>query len=269
MKTFCLSIFGAVFLLAPQLNAAVIVQWDFENNLNDSSGNALNMSGGAGFSYSGTVPGTVINPGAISDTASYVPGPKPTPISLAANTLMTDTFSRGSFTLQTFVYLTAATNFQTILWNESGSTGSYFSVGGSSSYFDSYNGTGLLSSKTVGTGLSLNTWHHVAWVGTYTGGNGTLVQYYEDGAAVGSGLFLNQAASGAAPRAHIAPSTKDWQIGGTAGNQFAGRIDMLQLNNTALTPAQFNVAVPEPGTLVSLALGCGLLLIRRACRRNS
>jgi len=142
-------------------------------------------------------------------------------------------------------------------------------VGGSSSYFDSYNGTGTLSSKTAGTGLSLNTWHHVAWVGTYTGGNGTTVQYYEDGVAVGSVLFLLQAASGTAPRAHIAPSTKDWQIGGTAGNPFAGMIDMLQLDNTALTPAQFNVAVPEPGTLSVLALGCGLLLARRTRRSNS
>jgi len=173
--------------------------------------------------------------------------------------------------LEAFVYLNpTASNFQQLIYNENvgTSSGIYFGVGRSSisGHVDGYNGSGGNVSGNVGSGLAAQTWTHVAWVGTYTAAGqdrGTAVQFYVNGSAVGGATYFGY--SGAV---HITMNSDDWKIGGPSNN-FNGLFDELRISNVALTPSQFLTAVPEPGSLASLALGCGLLLARRTRRSNS
>ena len=252
---------GAVLLLAGQMQAAVVGYWRFENDLLDSSGSGLNATGGAGFGYSANVPGSVINPGGLPNSASYDQGSAATTV--PANAILSDTFGLGSFTVEAFVYLNpGADNFQQILQNDSGSQGIYFSVGTSmAGYVGGYNGFGVYSDRAVMEPLATETWYHVAWVGTSSPGNGTAVQFFLNGEATGTAAFFQ--ANGAI---HVSMSSLDWKIGGPSNN-FNGLFDELRISNEALTPAEFLTAVPEPSTWFLLGLtGAAALIFRRNLR---
>lgn len=248
---------GLIFLALPRLDAAVIGYWRFENNLLDSSGNSLNATGGTGFGYSSNVPGSVIEPGSLTNLSSYQQGSAGSTVSV--NSPMSTTFSLGSFTVEAFVYLNPlADNFQQILSNRTTGEGIYFSVGTSmSGYMGGANGFGGDSQVVSGSGLDTQTWYHVAWVGFYQPNNGTAVQFYVNGDAVGGMAYF--AANGAT---HILMSDEDWLIGGPSNN-FNGLIDELRISNEALTPSQFLTAVPEPSSIALLVLGALPLALRR------
>jgi hypothetical protein len=259
---------GFLFFAISGLNAATIGYWRFENNLLDSSGNGHTATGGAGFGYSSNLPGSVIDPGNLSNTASYQQGTAATTV--ASSLEISNTFSFGSFTVEAFVYLNpGADNFQQILSNvDNGtSTGIYFSVGGASiaAVSSGYNGNGVASDGVVGVGspLDTGTWIHVAWVGNYSAGNGTAVQFYVDGTAFG-GLQFYAAGSGGS---HINMGSNDWLIGGPSNN-FNGYIDELRISNEALAPSQFLTAVPEPTIASSVVVGA-LATLLPLMRRNS
>lgn len=260
---------GFLFFAVSGINAATIAYWRFEDDLLDSSGNSHTATGGAGFGYSNGVPGSVIDPGNLSNTASYQQGTAATTV--ASSLQISNTFSQGSFTVEAFVYLNAgADNFQQILSNVNNSTntGIYFSVGGTSiaAVSSGYNGNGVLSEGVVGVGapLATETWLHVAWVGNYSAGNGTAVQFYVDGAAVGGLQFYAASSSGSS---HINMGSDDWLMGGPSNN-FNGLIDELRISDVALAPSEFLTAVPEPTVAGSVAVGVLAMLMPRL-RRNS
>ncbi len=268
MKTFLSFALCSLFAISC-LKADVIAYWRFENNLNDSSGNSHNATGGTGFGYSSNVPGGTINPGALSNANSYIQGTGTTTV--AAHIDLSNTFSYGNFTVEAFVYLNSgARNFNSLLanLNSGNSTGIYFSVGTSlSSDVAGYNGNGVLSDVTRGSGLSTNTWYHVAWVGTYQPNNGTALQFYVDGTAVGSAQFFARGTSGDTA-VHINMGGDDWRIGGPSNN-FNGLIDELRISNAALAPGQFLNAIPEPGTLTFLGTGLFLLFLSKRRGRSA
>lgn len=258
---------GVLFLAAVKLDAAVVGYWRFENNLLDSSGNNQDATGGADFGYSANVPGAVVDPGDLSNVASYDQGTGASTV--AASSILNATFSSGSFTLEAYVYLNlGAADFQQIIssQNDATNTGIYFSVGtGMSGYTSGYNGSGVLGQLVSGSGLTTGAWHHVAWVGSYSAGNGgTAVQFYVDGTAVGGLQFY--AANGST---HISMSPTDsWNIGGPSNN-FNGLIDELRISNEALSPSEFLVAVPEPGTWTLFGLGALILASSAVARKTS
>lgn len=272
MKTSFVTLLGILLLQTGWSQAAVIAYWRFENNLLDSSGNGLNAStSGSGFSYSTQVPGAFIDVGNetfLPDLYSYnrpSTGTADT-TTVAASSLLTNSFAASSFTVEAFVYLnpTGQNGSLTILQNRfGGNSGVSFLVGRQGATYNALfagtNGSGTTSVSLYddSSGLSAEAWHHVAWVGTFNGTN-TTVKFYLDGvedsytAFYAGGLTMN---------------SETWKIGG-ASNNFNGLIDELRLSNAALAPSQFLIAtaVPEAGSL-SLLLGGGAMVLLCARRR--
>ena len=126
-------------------------------------------------------------------------------------------------------------------------------------------GTSSASTKgaTAPSGLSLETWHHIA--GTWDGNTGAL-KLFVDGVLTATGSYtgtLNGATSNDGP-VTIGGIIRDTAVTNT-GQYFNGIIDELRISDVALTSDQF--LVPEPSTWALLIVGA-LTLIGATWRRR-
>jgi hypothetical protein len=111
---------------------------------------------------------------------------------------------------------------------------------------------------TLGTALTTNAWHHIAYVGDIVGGKARL-RLCVDGAVAGT-LSSNATA--------FVDNTADLFMGATAGptyRYFKGALDDVRFYDEVLSDADIAaLAVPEPATLCLLGLGALALLRKRS-----
>lgn len=129
-------------------------------------------------------------------------------------------FGAGDFTVEAWIYRTAAVSNDTLIDN-SYSTNPNFTIQatGSALRWTVYmNGAAFL--LTESSNHSLNTWHHFAFVRSGSGSNNFVI--YRDGVNVGAGTFTGSAGS----------STAQYRIAETSagsGGDFSGYIDDLRI----------------------------------------
>ena len=105
--------------------------------------------------------------------------------------------------------------------------------------------------------ISNSDWHHLAIV---LDRNANEIRSYIDGAVV------DTFSTGVAALDGIGSGTGDIRLGAyntTASARFDGLQDQFRISNTALTPAEFLGAVPEPSALALIVLGSAMLMFRR------
>jgi hypothetical protein len=147
---------------------------NFENNLTFQDGSTNNIA----LTRNG-----VVNPSLATPFTGGVGGSEYTNGStgyVSGTTSTAAEFGTGDFTVEAFVYLTAATTYA-MLFGSSG-LNMYFGIvvyGVAPLYrLTAYDGTTILE-QTTGTSFTLNAWNHVAWVR-----NGTTFTAYLNGASV-------------------------------------------------------------------------------------
>ena len=254
LKFLRISTFGAIFAVflgtfaGPQANAALIAEYMFDGNANDSSGNGYNGSLGGDAGFSAGQFGQALELDGSGDFISVA--------------LPTQTFS--AFTIELWarsdqaspsgaphlISLNDANNF-IVLWNPT------------STSIDAYS-TGLINTNLTGN-ISLSIvpgeWFHLAY--TWDGLEKTL---YKDGELIGS-----TAATGTL--SPIDPGNPNFTIGARYSeiHQFwDGAFDNVRVYDHALSQSELgfytdNVSsIPTPGNIAILCLGlAGLGFARR------
>ena len=226
-----------------------VVQWSFENNLNDSSGTGNNgvLSGGSPTYVSGA-----FGQGISLTTAQSVD-------KLSASSL--PTAGTAAWSENVWFNLSATPASLSYLAGFGANTNS---TGGDARGYINY-GAGYYfwgnGAPDVNSGVAYMTdsaWH--MYTITSSGGASTTISMYLDGALVTS-----------ATRTLANPALNELHVGGTSfwGSTWTGKADEFTVWNAALSPAQvgnlftLDVAdVPEPSIVLLLGLG-GLFLCRR------
>ncbi len=271
-------------LAANGIHAATLVsRYQFENNLNDTSGyvatgSPFNATSATGVdltpvAYSTSIVKTGTASGAFAGN-SYAK------VADNATQSFTTSFSMSSWVYFTADSGTASNEVIASKWGNSSNRSYQLYRNNSSDKLtfaistDGQSGTGHVSTLVSSTTLSLNTWYYVA--GVYdnsevsTGGAAKMTIYLYSSA--GSLLESTSLTSGVV--ASVFDSNALFTIGSAYDNlatqRLDGYLDDLRLYNGALTQAEVGAlaAIPEPGT-AGLALAAGLACIVMTLRKRT
>lgn len=249
---------GLLLLAIAPLGAATLVsEYQFENNLNDSTSNHLNATTTGSITYTTTnVP-----------SGSYAGVFNNQYASVSDNALQSFT---GSFSLASWVYISAESTNQDAIVAKWGSTNGsrayslvYDCATNAISFTISSDGTSVTSSTSTlssASTLSLNTWYHVAAV------------YSTDGTTASMTLYLNGVQNSTLTtgvKTSVYDAANPLTIGSFYNNavgerRMQGMLDDLRLYSGALTSQEVALlAIPEPSTLLLGAAGLSVLFLRR------
>ncbi|MDB4500918.1 LamG domain-containing protein [Akkermansiaceae bacterium] len=245
--------FVAMIVSATASHAALVVHYDFENNVNDQSGNGNN--------------------GTLGGAASYVadsPFPGGNSLSTTTDASSVDVGAAGSLTSSVFTlaYWIRATNnqnpsaglerlssrggdsFETAIGDANVVGGTTSITGATLSYF----APGLGAWQVTNAAAPIGNWVHVAWV------NDANMTLYLDGVSVYTGTAVANSGSGAL---RIASRENTGPVEG-----FDGAMDDFRFYDTPLSATEIAslATIPEPSSALLIAT-CGLVTILR--RRRS
>lgn len=253
MKLFSTTLLlGAACCVAGTANAALVAHYTFDSDGSATVGTDATLGEAASIDNSNFVAGggsLLLNPNAIITDTSGADG-----------AVGGDNFDWSGSDVRTVAFFVLANT------NQVDTLGTMISLGsgtGGGNRFDIRLDGGNLrlevqaGGSTTGSNLADNTWHHVAIVVSNATSTVNDVQYYIDGALVGSFSNAQNIDTGAGPL-RIGDSYQD------AGRDFTGNIDDVRLYDSALTANEIAAlaAIPEPGSLALLGLG-GLMFARR------
>jgi hypothetical protein len=253
MKLFSTTLLlGAACSVAASANAGLIAHYTFDSDGSATVGTDATLGEGASIDNTNFVAGggsLLLDPNAIVTDTSGADG-----------AVGGDSFDWSGSDVRTVTFFVRASSTQV------DALGTMISLGsgtGGGNRFDIRLDNGNLrlevqaGGSTTGSALADDTWHHVAIV--VPGATSTVndVQYYIDGALVGTFSNAQNIDTGVGPL-RIGDSYQD------TGRDFTGNIDDVRLYDTALTANEIAAlaAIPEPGSLALLGLG-GLAMLRR------
>ncbi len=248
---------GLLFLAIAPLGAATLVsEYQFENNLNDSTSNHLNATG-PNITY------TTIN----VPSGSYAGVFNNQYATVSDNALQSFT---SSFSLASWVYISAESTSQDAIvakWGSNNGTRAYSLLydcaTNAISFTISSDGTSAASSTSTlssSSTLSLNTWYHVAAV------------YSTDGTSASMTLYLNGVQNSTLTtgvKTSVYDAANALTIGSFYNNavgerRMQGMLDDLRLYNGALTSQEVaQLAIPEPSALFLGVAGLSFLVLWR------
>jgi MYXO-CTERM domain-containing protein len=252
LKTLAPLAFGSILALG-SAHAALIVHYDFENNVNDQSGAPVNngtLLGGAGYiadSPFGSGSSLSTNAGAENQGVNVAGDP-----SLGSSTftlaywIKPTTNQESAASMNGLERLTsrAGDSFETAIGDASAVGGTTSPTGVTLSYFQ---GTWNVTNVPI----TIGDWSHVAWVNSVGG-----MEVFLNGVSAYTGPAV------AAPR----PGTGLLNIGTRHNNVegFEGYMDDFRLYDTALSASEVaSLAVPEPSGAFLAFVGLAGLTLRR------
>lgn len=262
-----MGLLGLLLMLAltNSASAGTVAWWRFNDGSptpavltnSGTGGSVFNATAVAGSSEVTNVAGAYINDGFGSyytNTSSYAQGTNTadgSALGLTASTNFATYFASGkSWTLEALAYLTNTSPFASFLGNE---TNVFFGAAtGGRLRFYGFPGDGGAGGQILSAdATTLNTWHHVAAVGTWDAINSrTIVNLYVNGVSKGTRNFTNGL---------MVSLTDPFSIG--APSKINGYLDELRFSDTALSTTNFLSASPIPESGVSALLLVGLLTV--------
>ena len=254
-KTF-LTIIGVLFtcVIANSASANLVAWYQFEGNANDSSGNGYNASfqGGA-TTVNDSQRGQVLT---LNGTTAYASCP--TSFSSVTGTNHKTIMAWVKSNVASYSDVTRARIITLYRASDSSTGFSLTCEGNLSTYSSLYRTSNNYKWFDSGMNVAANAWVHVALVQ-----NGTQVNYYING------ILMNSANDGGIPYiSNAVNATIGAYVYNSSGfDFFNGRIDDVRIYNNALSQQDIQAIIPEPASLILLALG-GLLLRKKSAGNN-